>query len=269
MLAHLTTLTVYGGLSAMNIYTIYKATHKISGKCYIGYDSNWPKRQAEHKTAMKIGNHVFHRSLRKYGWDSFEWEAIYQSSDAIHTLKEMEPYFIREFNSCIYFPDSNGYNMTEGGEGTIGYKHTPETKIKLAEVGRMGKGKKKPPRTNEYRETMSRSKKGSTPWNKNKKTGQVPWNKGRTNVYSDETIAKMSESANTRDRGDFKWWNDGEQDYYVLDENVQPGWLKDRVFKKRNMKTKVCPHCGHVGSGGNMTRYHGDNCKQKTKEKGA
>lgn len=30
---------------------------------------------------------------------------------------------------------------------------------------------------------------------------------------------------------------------------------------KRNMKTVTCPHCGKAGSGGNMTRYHFDNCK--------
>lgn len=26
---------------------------------------------------------------------------------------------------------------------------------------------------------------------------------------------------------------------------------------------KTCPYCGFVGAGGNMTRYHFDNCKLK------
>jgi predicted GIY-YIG superfamily endonuclease/predicted Zn-ribbon and HTH transcriptional regulator len=34
-----------------------------------------------------------------------------------------------------------------------------------------------------------------------------------------------------------------------------------RTGKKLNMKPKVCPHCGTEGKGGNMTRYHFDNCK--------
>lgn len=28
-------------------------------------------------------------------------------------------------------------------------------------------------------------------------------------------------------------------------------------------KIKICPHCGKEGSGGNMTRYHFDNCELK------
>lgn len=36
---------------------------------------------------------------------------------------------------------------------------------------------------------------------------------------------------------------------------------------KKNMrgprKKKTCPHCGTVGAGGNMGRYHFDNCKHK------
>jgi len=32
----------------MNIYSIYKATNKITGKIYIGFDSNWPKRKKRH-----------------------------------------------------------------------------------------------------------------------------------------------------------------------------------------------------------------------------
>lgn len=36
---------------------------------------------------------------------------------------------------------------------------------------------------------------------------------------------------------------------------------KRRVGKKLNMKLRVCPHCGKEGKGGNMSRYHFDNCK--------
>ncbi len=33
--------------------------------------------------------------------------------------------------------------------------------------------------------------------------------------------------------------------------------------KKKNMKQMICPHCGKEGKGGNMTRYHFDNCMKK------
>lgn len=37
----------------MNIYTIYKSTCITTGKSYIGFDSNWPRRLSEHKSACK------------------------------------------------------------------------------------------------------------------------------------------------------------------------------------------------------------------------
>ena len=30
---------------------------------------------------------------------------------------------------------------------------------------------------------------------------------------------------------------------------------------KKNMKVLTCPHCAKEGKGGNMTRYHFNNCK--------
>lgn len=38
---------------------------------------------------------------------------------------------------------------------------------------------------------------------------------------------------------------------------------KKRAGKPLNMKIKTCPYCGVVGSGGNMTRYHFNKCKNK------
>jgi group I intron endonuclease len=117
----------------MNIYSIYKATNKINGEIYIGYDSHWPNRMSVHKCNILKSkkDFYFYRALRKYGFDNFEWEVIYQSKDAEHCLRYMETHFIIEYNTYIYFKNCNGYNMTLGGEGTIGYKHTEETKAKL------------------------------------------------------------------------------------------------------------------------------------------
>lgn len=109
----------------MNIYTIYKATNKINGKIYIGFDSNYPERISEHlRDAFNIEHKaystVFHKSIRKYGKENFSWEIEYQSKEKDHTLNIMENYFIDMYRSYIKFKDSNGYNMTIGGEGTFG-----------------------------------------------------------------------------------------------------------------------------------------------------
>jgi hypothetical protein len=37
-------------------------------------------------------------------------------------------------------------------------------------------------------------------------------------------------------------------------------------FKHKKEKIiRICPWCGKEGSGGNMTKYHFDNCKNKEK----
>lgn len=107
----------------MQIYSIYKVTNKTNGKCYIGFDSNWPNRQYQHKSKAKKGksNYLLYLAINKYGWDNFEWTIIYQSTELEHTLKIMEPYFIMEYNSF-----QNGYNMTKGGDGTPGHLRDPQ-----------------------------------------------------------------------------------------------------------------------------------------------
>lgn len=100
-------------MSAMTIYTIYRATNTINGKVYIGFDSYWPKRKGEHKGSAQRGEpYKFYNAVRKYGWDKFVWDIIYQSKDYNHCLNIMEQYFIDEHDSI-----KNGYNGQNGGIG--------------------------------------------------------------------------------------------------------------------------------------------------------
>jgi group I intron endonuclease len=123
-------------MPAMNIYSIYKTLNKINGKIYIGFDSNWPRRKLEHKSHSKDNceTQILHKAIKKYGWDNFEWEVIYQSKDYEHCLNVMENYFIKEYKSF-----GDGYNMTKGGEGSLGNKnwldkkHSNETKLKMSQ----------------------------------------------------------------------------------------------------------------------------------------
>ena len=101
----------------MNIYSIYKVTCLINNKIYIGFDSNWPRRTWEHKYKHTKEDSKFYRALRKHSFKNFKWEVIYQSSDREHTLKVMEPFFIKEYNSF-----KKGYNSTVGGDGVSGLK---------------------------------------------------------------------------------------------------------------------------------------------------
>ncbi len=107
----------------MNIYSIYKATNKTNGKVYIGIDKNWPTRKYAHKSKAKYdtGFH-FHKAIRKYGWENFDWEVIYETSD-YDDLKKCEIKLISEYNSY-----EKGYNKTFGGDGSPGKLQSEKNK---------------------------------------------------------------------------------------------------------------------------------------------
>lgn len=187
-----------------SIYSIYKATNTINGKVYIGFDSKWPNRQKIHKRKYKYQNQKFYDAIKKYGWNNFAWELIYQSKDFEHCLKTMEPFFIKEYSSY-----KNGYNMTFGGEGVIGYKHTPEIRKKISfiqtgkklstqhknniSVSNMGKNKK--PMSEQQKIKISNKLKGNVPWNKGIKTGQKSPNCKSiviNNEFYDSKLAAMN-----------------------------------------------------------------------------
>ena len=102
----------------MTIYSIYKSTNKINNKVYIGFTNDFPQRIREHKYASTRRSNKFYTAIKKYGWDNFSWEIIYQSLDKEHCSCVMEPQFIMEFNS--FGRKSDGYNLTIGGEAGAG-----------------------------------------------------------------------------------------------------------------------------------------------------
>lgn len=116
----------------MELGIIYVATNKINGKQYVG-QTQYPinKRLKEHiKDAKRSKNSVFHKAIIKYGIGAFIIEV---HEFPLNQLNEKEQEFIRKLKSNI-----NGYNLTEGGGGTKGFKHKPESKVKMATM----KGKK-------------------------------------------------------------------------------------------------------------------------------
>src|ERR1700722_11731299 len=104
----------------MNIYSIYKATNIVNNKCYIGWTSNFKQRKITHLSesfniSSKGYPFYFHKAIRKYGFINFQWDILFQSKDGEYLKNEMEPYFISYYNSF-----GKGYNLTPGGDGTIG-----------------------------------------------------------------------------------------------------------------------------------------------------
>jgi len=93
---------------------IYQVRNNINKKIYIGKTiRTLEQRQWQHYyDAFKRNSQTyFHRSLRKYGKESFEWKVIYQCENE-KELNETEIYFIDKLDSI-----KNGYNRTPGGTG--------------------------------------------------------------------------------------------------------------------------------------------------------
>lgn len=120
----------------MRSYDVYKITNKINNKVYIGITSKglsarWKEHlyNAEHGCPFKL-----HKAIRKYGKENFLVELL-DFCNSWEELEEREKYYISEYKSL---QDEFGYNMTEGGDGTIGRYVTMETRDKIRQkaIGR-------------------------------------------------------------------------------------------------------------------------------------
>lgn len=90
---------------------IYKATNIINNMSYIGQTVQ--TLQSRIRDHMKRGNY-FHNALRKHGKENFTWDILAECND-VDTLNKLEIYYIGYYDTY-----NNGYNLTLGGEGTVG-----------------------------------------------------------------------------------------------------------------------------------------------------
>lgn len=112
-----------------------------NGKRYVGQTIKNPTRRWENGSGYKT-QRLFYRAIQKYGWDSIE-HSLYEVSTK-EEMDYLEKYLIAYYNTTN---PSFGYNVTKGGEGVSGFKHSEESKAK-----------------------MSAAKIGKDPWNKGKET---------------------------------------------------------------------------------------------------
>jgi len=105
---------------------IYRLTNTINGRKYIGKTVNFYKRMSKHKHDK--GKCYIHRAIRKYGWNTFKVEKIIDNVPE-EDLNNLEISYIAVENT----KSPNGYNLTDGGEGVSGRRHTEEWKKKMRE----------------------------------------------------------------------------------------------------------------------------------------
>jgi group I intron endonuclease len=107
---------------------VYQIINKVNQKTYVGKTKRkLSVRFSQHKhQAFKQNKQTYlHRAIRKYGIENFELKILEKIVD-INLLNEKEKYWIQKI--------SPEYNMTEGGEGVLGYKFSKELKKYLSDI---------------------------------------------------------------------------------------------------------------------------------------
>lgn len=113
-------------------FYLYKITNLINNKIYFGKTNNITKRWSKHKYAAKNKSKndfsYLHRSMLKYDYNNFVIEKLLEF-DTEKEVFDAETTFIKKYGSKN---SEIGYNLTFGGEGSSGYKHTSENKKKMS-----------------------------------------------------------------------------------------------------------------------------------------
>lgn len=148
---------------------IYCAIHRDSGMCYVGSTINLGVRFTSHiRTAVRGSTTPFHRALREFGFDAFDFEVLERCDRSV--LLEREQFYIALLGSATL----GGFNAREKAHATygvipdgvtrqrqsiakIGRKLTEEHKQKL----RIVKRRKKGPLSAEHKARLSESHKNS------------------------------------------------------------------------------------------------------------
>jgi group I intron endonuclease len=173
--------------------TLYKLIFP-NGKSYIGIT----KHSIEHRIKIHIRTSrngkklAIYNAIRKYGEDSFEVQVLAMAHP--DDLPRLEISAIREHGTF----GINGYNLTAGGEGTLGRSFTvsAETKAKISKAAKGKIGKPISEETKQKLRDANLGKKASEDTKKKMSISLMGKQKGK--ITSEETKAKISASLTGR-----------------------------------------------------------------------
>ena len=165
---------------------IYKITNQINGKIYIG------KHSTDNLDDGYMGSGILIcKAEKKYGLENFTKEYL-AFCDTEEKLNWFEKFYIKKYKA-----KEVGYNLTDGGDGHLGFIMTEETKQKLSEANKgktlseETKQKLRKPKTEETKQKLSEAKKGKT-FSEEHKQKLSEAHKGKT--LSEEHKQKIGEA---------------------------------------------------------------------------
>jgi len=109
---------------------IYCWINKTNNKIYIGSASLFPKRLSYYFQPAYINriDMLITKSLLKYGLINFALAILEETSNNKKEILDREDFYLSKFK-----PE---YNILSKAGNTLGYKHTPETLLKLSEINK-------------------------------------------------------------------------------------------------------------------------------------
>lgn len=127
------------------LYRVYCATNKINGLRYVGLTRSRliQRRCQHHYKAFNMGSTLaFHRALREFGKEAFDWEFVVEAGFDEEAARAVEHEWILKFNSRI--ATGGGYNAISWGPDS---EHiTPAGREKMASAKRRN-GRQAPRKT--------------------------------------------------------------------------------------------------------------------------
>ena len=136
-------------------WIIYQHVCNINGKSYIGITSQKPNYRWSNGKGYRPKNQaLFANAIKKYGWENFS-HIILESGLTLAQANKREQYWIAYYHTWVYDPECNGYNITKGGDGTLGHKVSDEAKKRMSEAK---KGKPGHKLSEEKKQKLSLSK---------------------------------------------------------------------------------------------------------------
>jgi len=128
----------------MVTYKVYQITNIVNNKIYVGITKEryLSHRFWAHANKKPVAGSYLHSCIKKYGINNFQIKLLYEFPTALEAkLKEVELISTLHLNKHKY-PKGNGMNLTDGGEGSYGCKHSPESILKMSGVNNHNYGLK-------------------------------------------------------------------------------------------------------------------------------
>ena len=112
---------------------VYLITNNVNGKRYVGITCRGYKERYKEHLSQALGTDLdtrsVHYGIKKYGAENFSLICL-EKGIPDELAEERERYYIELYHT--YYEFGIGYNLTLGGGGVVGYKHSQESKDKIS-----------------------------------------------------------------------------------------------------------------------------------------